>query len=298
MPTRLQLARKEINEFFDQHPQRVFLMADIKAVLRRHRDDWRLAQGMSTKAFFDFLISPGRLQVIEMDFPWRKETRYIWRSAPLAEVLMSIRPRCHFSHFTAMQMHGLTEQDLRTVYVNSEQTPKPPPAGGLTQSGIDRAFRGKQRVATNMAEVLGQRVYLLNGKHTGYCGVEVRRVQWGGRGEDEAEVEVSDVERTLIDITVRPSYAGGPDEVLKAYRRAGERASANRIGAYLLKLGYAYPYHQAIGFYMEQSEAFKPSAIERFRDRFEMDFDFYLAYGVAQTRYDQRWRLHVPEWMQ
>jgi len=60
---------------------------------------------------------------------------------------------------------------------------------------------------------------------------------------------------------------------------------------------YVYPYHQAIGFYLEKSEGYSSSALERFRDRYDFEYDFYLAYGMKDTRYDKRWRLHVPSWM-
>ncbi len=296
MPTRLELARNDIHRVLDEQPKRVFIAAEIKSILRAHRDEWRLAMGMSTAEFFRFLEGRNKLRVVEIDLPWRKETRYVWRSAPLAEVLMTLRKQCHFSHFTAMQMHDLTDQDSRMVYVNFEQTPKPSPAGGLSQEGIDRAFGGQQRRAKNIAEVGDYRVCLLNGKHTGYLGVETRPVRWSG--DDEAtEVRLTDVERTLIDITVRPDYSGGPDEVLGAFERAGDRASVNRLGAYLQKMRYVYPYHQSIGFYMERSGSFSESAIARFRDRFEFEYDFYLAYGMKQTRYESKWRLHVPDWM-
>jgi hypothetical protein len=296
MPTRLQLAQRDIHGFLDEHPKRVFQRKELDEIVRLERARWRLAERTSAAEVLDFLTGPKKLQKVDMDFSWRKEVRYVWRSASLSEILMTLRPDCYFSHFTAMQMHDLTEQDARLVHVNFEQTPKPSPPGGLSQEGIDRAFSRPQRRAKNMAEVRGYRVLLLNGKHTGYLGVEERPVQWGD-AEKPTAVRLSDLERTLIDLAVRPDYSGGPDEVLKAYRRAGDRASANQIAAYLQKLRYVYPYHQTIGFYMERSEAFHPAAVERFRDRFEFEFDFYLAYGLEKTRYDPRWRLHVPDWM-
>ena len=106
---------------------------------------------------------------------------------------------------------------------------------------------------------------------------------------------MTDLERTLIDIVVRPFYAGGVGEVTKAYERAGSRASTNRLAALLRQLDYVYPYHQAVDFYLERSGVFTESAIELFRGKFEFEFDFYLTYQMKEVRYDHRWRLFVPK---
>ncbi len=296
MATRLQLARSEIQAHLDAHSNRVLMHADLQRTLSTNRAEWRLPESTTTAQLITALSGPGRLQRVELKFPARKEIRYIWRHAPLPEILLTLRPHCHFSHFTAMQMHNLTEQDPRTIYVNYEQSPKPEPPGGLSQSGINRAFRGRPRTSKTVARYDGYQICLLNGKHTGYLGVQPRTVSWGPE-EDNCLVRVTDVDRTLIDITVRPFYSGGPDEVLKAYQRAGERASATRLGVYLRKMRYVYPYHQAVGFYMDRAGTFARSAVDRFRESFPLDFDFHLGYGLQDTRYDEKWRLFVPAWM-
>ena len=165
---------------------------------------------------------------------------------------MTLKPSCHFSHYSAVQLHELTEQNPHTIYLNHEQPPKPTPATGLAQGRIAAAFGRKPRMTRNIADVSGAgrqgiRVCLLNGMHTGYLGVEERDVRAPGGGKP-LRLRLTDIERTLIDIAVRPFYAGGVAEVLKAYRNAAARASVNRIAALLRKLAYVYPYHQAVGF--------------------------------------------------
>ena len=68
---------------------------------------------------------------------------------------------------------------------------------------------------------------------------------------DYGPLRFTNLERTLIDAAVRPVYAGGVFEVRKAYQLAKEKVSVNRLAALLQKLNYIYPYHQAIGFYLE-----------------------------------------------
>jgi hypothetical protein len=108
-------------------------------------------------------------------------------------------------------------------------------------------------------------------------------------------LRLTDIERTLIDIAVRPFYAGGVAEVLTAYERAGGRASVNRLAGMLRKLAYVYPYHQAIGFYLEAAGSYDWNAIELFRGGFEYEFDFYLTYGMEETEYVPSWHVYVPK---
>lgn len=299
MPTRIQLARSEIFEFFDKHENRVHKQRALELILSENRANWRLAQSMGFKEFLEYLVKSRKLRRLEFGFPHRKEVRYTWGKIPIESVLLTLKPGCHFSHFTAVQLHELTEQDPRTVYVNHEQRPKPMPQVGLNQERIEVAFRRKPRMTRNLATVKGAkregiRICLLNGKHTGYLGVEEREVR--SRDEDtSARLRLTDLERTLIDIAVRPFYAGGVSEVLKAYERAAGRASVNRLAGVLRKLDYVYPYHQAVGFYLDAAGSYEQKAVELFHGGFEYEFDFYLTYGMEETEYVPRWRIHVPK---
>ena len=76
-------------------------------------------------------------------------------------------------------------------------------------------------MSQNVIDYEDVRICLINGMHTGQLGVIEEQVTY-----DTAEpvrVRFTNIERTLIDMTVRPIYAGGVFEVLKAYRLARER---------------------------------------------------------------------------
>ena len=110
-----------------------------------------------------------------------------------------------------MKIHGLTEQTPKTFYVNEEQRLASWLAGKLTQKTIDAAFRRPVRATRRVAETDDYRVIFLNGKNTANLGVVEEEFN-GIAGERLGRVRVTNMERTLIDITVRPVYSGGVSE--------------------------------------------------------------------------------------
>jgi predicted transcriptional regulator of viral defense system len=187
-----------------------------------------------------------------------------------------------------MYLHNLTDQIPKTIYLNHEQTPKPKPSGKLAQERIDFAFGCKTRLSNTIADYQDSSIRILNSKHTNDLGVIEAEVL------DGVNVRLTNIERTLIDITVRPEYSGGPNEVLTAFRNAAEHVSINKLVSILKKVDHVYPYHQAIGFYLEKSGAYRKSQIDLLKKQ-EMQFDFYLMHQIKNAKYSSNWKLFYPE---
>ena len=258
--SRIQIAKPDIVKLFDEQPQRVFRHSDIAKLLAEHRAFWRLTQDTTTAEFARFRMASGRLSKVVFPFsqPYPQETRYTWGDVPLTEVMLTLKPNCHFSHYSAVRMHGLTEQVPKTTYINFEQPLPSNATAELTQERIDAAFKRRVRTTNYIAETDQFRVCLLNGKNTGYLGVETQDHASDGGGRC-AKVRVTNIERTLIDIAVRPIYSGGVFEVLKAYRLAQAKVSVNKLAATLEQLRFIYPYHQVIGFYLDLCAGYRSS---------------------------------------
>ena len=202
------------------------------------------------------------------------------------ELGLSLRGGAYLSHAAAVFLLDLNDQLPKTLYVNKEQTPKPVPSTPLAQDRIDRAFRASPR-RSNYIYHFGETHYvLLSGKNTRDFGVEERS------GPDGEPLRVTGLDRTLVDIAVRPTYSGGVFQVLEAYRTALGRLSVTRILETLDRLDYVYPYHQVVGYYLEKAGLPEPET-KPFRDR-GLAWDFYLTHGLRYTEYVPAWRLHVP----
>ncbi|MGI4815958.1 MAG: type IV toxin-antitoxin system AbiEi family antitoxin domain-containing protein [Janthinobacterium lividum] len=292
--SRIQIAKTDIVEHFDQLPKHVFKLKEIRAVLESQRRFWRLAGNTTGESFIDFLKESAKLKEIEFAFPQRSERCYVWGNVPILTILLSLRKDLYFSHYTAMQLNGLTEQSPKTIYITDERSdgrnlghelPR------LSQDDIDLAFSRPAKISHNFVEYDGKKIYLLNGANNGHLGV-VSQTVTDETGEAIA-ARLTGLERTLIDITVRPVYAGGVFEVAKAFELAKDRVSINRLVAMLRKLEFTYPYHQAIGHYLERA-SYRPNQIALIR-RLPLERDFYLAHDMGKTRYLKDWRLTVPE---
>jgi hypothetical protein len=291
--SRIQIAKADIVRYFDQLPTHVLKLKEIRAILADQRSFWRLAQSTTAEHFIDFLKAHAKLIEVEFAFPQRAERCYVWGDVPLLSVVLSLRNNLYLSHYTAMRLRGLTEQSPTTLYITDERGSSgsdQPERAKLGQAEIDQAFSRPARISHNWVGHAGKKIYLLNGAHTGHLGIVTEPVT--DESGQEVLARLTNLERTLIDITVRPVYAGGIFEVAKAFELAKDRVSINRLAAMLHKLDFAYPYHQAIGYYLERAN-YKSSQIDLIR-RLPIEHDFYLTHEMGHTRYVSNWRLAVP----
>jgi hypothetical protein len=125
--------------------------------------------------------------------------------------------------------------------------------------------------------------------HTGLLGVIERELP-----DVPIPVRVTSIERTLIDIAVRPAYAGGTQAVLNAYQQASRDVDVQTLINLLDKIKYIYPYHQSIGFYMEHSGCYSPEQMELIRC-IPRHYNFYLDYEIRDPSFDKTWRIFYPK---
>jgi hypothetical protein len=284
----LKTSTPDIVRYFDGSEQRVFTGYDLRSVLAEQRAEWKLPNSTTPKKFLDFALANTLLRQVSLKsdtYPGFE--RYAWGEVSPYLIALSLKRGSYLSHATAVFLHSLTDQIPTTIYVNHEQTIKPRPSGKLSQESLDRAFARPQRRSKYIFRHESWQLVLLSGKNTGRLGVVSLPNQV------KETLSVTTLERTLIDIVVRPDYSGGVYQILQAYKSARDRMSVNVLMAHLKNLDYMYPFHQAIGFYMQRA-GYERERLERLKT-LPVDFDFYLTHDIGDKIYDRSWRLFFPK---
>lgn len=287
--SRISIVKGEISSYFSQNTQTVYTTSDLDSILETRRNNWQLPKSMQLSNFVSSLcqhtkLKPVQLQSTEYN---RSVHRHAWGEPSPLELAQSISTRGYLSHGSAAAIHGLTTYSPDTVYLNIEQSPKPTNSGSLTQASIDLAFSTRQRQSNLIYRYSQISVVMLAGKNTEQLGVEAKL------GPKSENLRVTNLERTLIDIVVRPNYAGGPETLLKAYRAAKEQMSVDLLLNILRRLNYVYPYHQTIGYLMEKA-GYPTSSCNKL-SALGLHHDFYLANQIEKKGYNKDWRLYYPK---
>lgn len=279
--------QREIRTYFHQIATGIFWPSDLSNFAGEHRREWGEFD-LTVQQMVKFLLKEGLLLKAEFRSPrYKPIVRYLRGKPAPYELAVSLRRGSFLCHKTALTLHGL-EPPATTIYVNKEQGSKPAPEG-ITQEGINRAFKSRQRQSNYIFRYGGSRFVLISGKDTDKAGVVHSK---GPHGE---AIDTTDLERTLVDIVVRPAYAGGLKRVFSVYKEVVSRIDVDHMIDLLQKLDYTYPYHQSIGFLLER--AGRPERdCKRFKD-FGLEFDFYLDYGLKRPEYDRNWRLCFPSFL-
>ena len=284
--TKFYIAEGSIKAFFRASSRKVYSFNLLENIFNENRFNWNIPPYMNVHKFIDRLMSWEVLKkkVLEFEGYLNDKEIYITNDASVYQIAISINNKAYLSHFSAAFIHNLTTQIPKTVYITFEQGKKVQRNQLIKQEAIDNAFSKPTKVSGTKTVINDYTLLIHNGMFTNQIGVY-----------NIDDIPVTNIERTLIDITVRPNYAGGVFSVLEIYRNAIEKVSINKLMAILDSISFTYPFHQAIGFYLEKA-GLKENKLTPLKSR-KMAFDFYLVHGMEEKEYSSTWRIYYPKGM-
>lgn len=287
---RLTTAYKAIAETFNQLERKAFTEKALIQVVSKNRSVWGLSEDRGAHKIIDFMVEQGDLhENILTNQNAKQYIIYSWKTKDEMTVISAIKAQSYFAYYTAMFLHQLTLQIPKVFYLNFEHSTKYENNSilnvELTQEDIDEAFLLNQRKTGQVHIYKDKKINITNSKKTDHLGV-IKHNYMGN------SYHLTDRERTLIDIAVRPNYSGGVFEVLEAYRIAQQHVNPQKIASYLQTLNYKYPYSQLIGFYMEKA-GYPEDSLKFFTKKIKNKF--YATYNIRNPEFNQRWQIYFPK---
>lgn len=279
-------AIKSIKSILSKFPYPVLNLEEFREVATPLRDIW----GFKTKSVDQIISSLVKQKLISRIYlstdQEKKGYAYLYPYGYKYDLLDIVGARSrvgYFSFYTALTIHDLTLQIPKNYYITKERIALTKNGEStLTQENIDNAFKKQPRISTDKRYLKGNSITLIIGQFQDNVGVIPYRKYY----------KVSDLERTLIDIAIRPFYAGGITQVLEAYRNAKSRVDIKKLFMYYQKMNLIYPYHQAIGFYMEKA-GYNKKEYQTFME-IDQHYKFYLTYNMAKPEFSTLWNLYYP----
>lgn len=155
-------------------------------------------------------------------------------------VLQEANPVAVFSYFTAVQYHNLTYEVPKSFHLTHYPLPTNRlPLGTTTEDWTELPDPKRRRPKS----INNLPVSWHSAKQEWDFGHEVGYLKG-------SPVYVTDLERTLIDITRFPQRAGGPGEVLRSWAKAKSRFDKESLIRYTVRFGQSL-LKQRVGFILE-----------------------------------------------
>ncbi len=264
---------------------------DVKNIFNQNRDEWKIASYRTPEQFIKYIEDKKFVKTIKLKHQSTGSIKRILTEpdATLQNIAIAIKKDGYLSNYSSMQIHQLTLQIPKSIYVSYNKSIDQREVQKneiiISQENIDAAFSKPQRITSDVykSEIDNTRYFFIQKAHREKnIGVISNKI-----------FSYTDLERTLIDIAVRPAYSGGVFEVLNAFEIAKENIDVDKLNRYLLDLDYIYPYHQIIGFYMEKA-GYSDKAVSLF-SKYLSKFDFYLTYDISNKMYDSKWKVYYPK---
>lgn len=157
------------------------------------------------------------------------------------EIAMALVQPAAISHWSALHFHGLTEQAPRKVFVLS-----------TTETAVPRVRSSKRKPSSEGYPVGDSFFQFIQVKPERFFGTEKVWI-------NEARIDITDPERTLLDGLSMPQYCGDFAEVLHAFESRGDKLQLDCIIDYALRLDAATA--KRLGWVLEQ-QGVSPDRLE------------------------------------
>lgn len=292
----------EIKDRLDQQGN-VYSRTKLIAFLDKLIEETNVLNTLSYNRFTELMLNElGLLTRKKVLKPNNSSIIYIYKEEQVSpyEIAVNLSPNSYLSHYSSLYLTNLTLENPKKIFINKEQSPKMKVSrDDLEQKNVDYAFSKKPRITNNKAyfthNQIVYEVYMLNGMNTNELGViKIHPFNFTN------PVKITDFERTLIDITMKPIYSGGIEEVIEVYKKLKHKVSISKVIQYLDVLDHIYPYEQSVLFYLNKSnysKARQEKIINYIKKKKTNKIKFYLDNQLIKKKLDELSNVYYPSYL-
>ena len=210
----------------------------------------------------------------------------------IIDILAAFQPQHYMSHFSALYLHGLTNQRPEEYFLSKEIKRKTSPSSKeKIPEKIYQAFLKAPRKTNKYLSYQKTKITLLEKQDIGKIGVNKKLVTVNKKRP--ISLFFTSIERTLIDSIISPHYSGGIKTVVNAF----SKAKINIHELYKIYKAYSpfYPYWQSIGFlfYKLKSVPISKKWLKYFSSK---KIEFYLDKKFNENwAYDSKWKIYYQK---
>lgn len=238
----------------------IFSLEDAQKITRTGYEPTRLLLRELTRKNWLIRLRKGKYLIVPLEAGLTGEYMENWYV--VAREL--IKPYSYFiSHYSAMDIHNMVTQPIRMVYIST-------------------SVRRKSR------EVGGAEFRFIYAKPESFWGITKEWVT------PQQQVEVTDLERTIVDCLYAPRLCGGISEIAKGLWIAKEKIDYERLTGYVEKFGKKVV-TKRLGLILETYHLGTAETVQQLQD-FIKGSKSYALFDPSlpdQGRYMSRWRLKV-----
>ncbi len=223
---------------------------------------------------------------------WNLSPEFCFRSFDISnltslDILIALQPKYYVSHHTALYFHEITDQDPVNFYLSKEIKGRAPAhSNKFVPAKVRQVFLKDPRKTNNYFKFNKNLFYLIEKQDLKKIGVEKKVI-------GNKEIQLTSIERTLIDIVISPQYGGGIRTVISAFNNID--IDIDKLYEIYSKYDPFYPYWQSIGFLLNSCSRNKLE--NAWRKKFSIPKnDFYLDRGVRDDwEYNSDWKIYYPK---
>ncbi|OGX04744.1 MAG: hypothetical protein A3G87_03695 [Omnitrophica bacterium RIFCSPLOWO2_12_FULL_50_11] len=180
----------------------------------------------------------------------------------IAKALAGDRPY-FLSHYSAMQLHGMTTEAIQTLFISRPD---------------QRRLPKDLRIPVRFITIPKER----------FWGLEEKWVT------NEERVRVSDLERTILDILDRPDLSGGISEIARGLWLAKKEINGSKLLDYVKRFD-SLASVKRLGFLMESFDLVSEEAIDKIHKFIQSStsYAFLDPTSKKEGKYLDRWRLRI-----